>query len=77
MAKPSEPQFISIEDILLMQRTDKNKTTAICKCPLPLDVEIDGVRGGYGHVIKYDEEYTCKNCGLTFSVKKAAWKRIR
>ena len=73
MAEYSEPKFVSVEDILLIHKTD-NKTTAICQCPLPIMFEReDGVKGGYCHVVEYEKEYTCKKCGLTFSVGKACW----
>ena len=61
MAEISEPKFVSVEDLLLMQRTDKNKTTAVCQCPMPLMVKIDGVEGGYCHVVEYEKKYKCKN----------------
>lgn len=67
MINYSEPKFVSVDDILSIEK-DKNKTTSICQCPLPIAIEIDGVKGGYCHVVEYEKEYTCKNCGLTFSV---------
>ena len=68
MINYSEPRFISVEDILTMPNVDKNKTIALCKCPLPLCVEIDGVIGGYYHIIEREKTYVCKDCGTEFSV---------
>ena len=68
MAEYSEPKFLSFEE---MEKIDKNKTTTICQCPLPIMFRReDGVEGGYCHVVEYEKKYTCKKCGLTFSVGK-------
>lgn len=42
MINYSKPKFVSAEDMLSMQK-DKTKTAAVCQCPLPIAVEIDGV----------------------------------
>lgn len=68
MAEYSEPRFVSCDEKNKIEKS-KKKTTAFCECPLPLSViKVDGTRGGYCHVVKYNKEYTCKDCGLTFSV---------
>lgn len=69
MAEYSEPKFISVEDQLSIQN-DKNKTTAFCQCPLPIAIEMDGVLGGYYHVVEYEKKYICKKCGTEFSCGK-------
>ena len=68
MINYSKPVFVSLEDMISMQNTDK--TTAICQCPLPLAVEINGVKGGYCHAVEYEKKYVCKQCGTEFSVGK-------
>lgn len=69
MINYSKPKFVSAEDVLSMLK-DKDKTLAICQCPLPILVEIDGVLGGYYHVVEYEKPYVCKKCGTEFSVGK-------
>ena len=66
MINYSKPVFVSLEDMISMQNTDK--TTAICQCPLPIEAEIDGVKGGYYHIVDYEKTYVCKDCGTEFSV---------
>lgn len=72
MINYSKPRFVSFEDMQTMQSADKNKnkTTAFCRCPLPIAIEIDGVVGGYYHVVEYEKTYKCKDCGTVFSVGK-------
>lgn len=70
MTEYSEPRFVSRDEKNGIDKS-KNKTTAFCKCPLPLSViTVDGIRGGYCHVVEYDKEYKCKKCGLTFLVRR-------
>lgn len=68
MINYSKPRFVSSEDILKMRNADKNKTEAFCQCPLPLGVVINGVEGGYYHIVEYEKTYKCKDCGTVFSV---------
>lgn len=72
MINYSKPKFISVEEarsIIQKEKTD-NKTMAFCQCPLPLQIEINGVKGGYCHVVEYEKTYVCKDCGTKFSVGK-------
>lgn len=70
MAEYSKPKFVSVEDMLSIQKTD-NKTTAVCQCPLPIYTMIDGIKGGYCHVVEYEKKYICEDCGTEFSVGTA------
>lgn len=67
MAEYSEPEFLSVED---QQSIPNDKTIAYCRCPLPVLIEMDGVLGGYYHVVEYEKKYVCKKCGTEFSVGK-------
>lgn len=74
MINYSKPKFVSVEDVLSLQKDD-NKTTAVCRCPLPIAVEIDGVEGGYCHVVEYEKKYICEDCGTEFSIGRACWTK--
>lgn len=70
MINYSKPKFISVEEarsIIQKGKTD-NKTMAFCQCILPLQTEINGVKGGYCHVVEYEKKYICEDCGTEFSV---------
>lgn len=72
MAEYSKPRFVSFDEMNKIDKS-KNKTTAACQCPLPIAVEIDGIKGGYCHVVKYEKKYICEDCGTEFSV----WKEFK
>lgn len=69
MAEYSEPKFLSFKQMEEINKS-KIKTTAICQCPLPCAMEINGVVGGYCHVVEYEKKYICKKCGTEFSCGK-------
>lgn len=69
MINYSKPRFVSSKDVQSIDKS-KNKATAFCRCPLPILIEIDGVLGGYYHIVEYEKTYKCKDCGTVFSVGK-------
>ena len=58
------PIFLSLQEIYRIQ-TEKKKALAICKCSLPI-LET----GQWAHIVNYNENYICPNCGTEFSVLK-------
>lgn len=59
----SEPVFIPYEKA---NDEVKDKTTAICKCPIPILLP-DGMNV---HIVDYNKQYICKKCGTIMCALK-------
>lgn len=66
MIKMNKPIFLSLQEINKIQ-TEKKKALAICQCPFPILAT-----GQWVHIVNYNEDYKCSNCGIEFRALKGS-----